>query len=132
MILRLLLKKGVNTEVFLHNHLDKLSKDCNFNREIFGGKVFTSIPSNFNNYSLIIDGLYGTGLSRKLDNNILKLIKSINNSGTPVYAIDVPSGINTDSSLIYGDTFQCQKTITFFLTKRNVITCFQAKDIVVK
>ena len=117
-VARLLLKKGVNTEVFLYNQFNKLSKDCNFNREIFGGKVFTSIPSDFKNYSLIIDGLYGTGLSRTLDNDILRLIKSINNSGTPVYAIDVPSGINTDSSLIYGDTFQCQKTITFFNKKK--------------
>ena len=115
---RLLLEKGVDVEVFLDSSIKNLSKDCSSKKEIYYGKILTDIPNEFKDYSLIIDGLFGSGLSRELDGYALKLIKSVNNLSIPIYAIDIPSGINADTSLVYGDAFKCQKTITFFNKKK--------------
>ena len=54
---------------------------------------------NLEQYDLIIDALFGTGLSRYISNNLISLIKEVNTSSVPVYAIDIPSGINGENSL---------------------------------
>lgn len=48
-------------------------------------------------FDLIIDGIFGTGLSRPPSGAALTLIRSANASGRPIVAIDVPSGLQADS-----------------------------------
>ena len=48
--------------------------------------------------TVIIDALFGSGLSRPLEGITAKLVDHINNSGCPVIAIDVPSGLSVDQS----------------------------------
>jgi len=47
--------------------------------------------------ALIIDGLFGIGLDRPLTDDWKKIIMTINESGIPVLAVDVPSGLNADT-----------------------------------
>ena len=47
--------------------------------------------------ALIIDGLFGIGLNRPLDDGWIKLIRRVNESKIPILAIDVPSGLNADT-----------------------------------
>src|SRR5687768_5350937 len=49
--------------------------------------------------ALIIDGLFGIGLSRPLSANWIGLIQEMNNSSIPILAVDVPSGMNADTGL---------------------------------
>src|SRR5687768_5499036 len=44
--------------------------------------------------SLIIDGLFGIGLSRPLDEKWAELIERVNQTAIPVLAVDIPSGLN--------------------------------------
>jgi ADP-dependent NAD(P)H-hydrate dehydratase / NAD(P)H-hydrate epimerase len=46
----------------------------------------------------IVDALFGTGLSRPLDGEFKRLVQSMNNSGLPIVAVDVPSGLETDKT----------------------------------
>eukprot|EP00825_Cyclidium_porcatum_P009164 TRINITY_DN14619_c0_g1_i1.p1 TRINITY_DN14619_c0_g1~~TRINITY_DN14619_c0_g1_i1.p1 ORF type:complete len:163 (-),score=9.15 TRINITY_DN14619_c0_g1_i1:75-563(-) len=48
---------------------------------------------DLNNYDLIVDGLFGSGLSRPLSGFPARLVKTLNNSGIPVISIDIPSGL---------------------------------------
>ena len=48
-------------------------------------------------YALVIDGLFGIGLDRALDDGWQALINAVNESHVPVLAADVPSGLNADS-----------------------------------
>ena len=47
--------------------------------------------------ALVIDGLFGIGLDRPLADDWRKFIETVNRSGIPVLAVDVPSGLNADT-----------------------------------
>ena len=47
--------------------------------------------------ALIIDGLFGIGLDRPLADDWKKFIETVNRSGIPILAVDVPSGLNADT-----------------------------------
>ena len=50
----------------------------------------------------IIDGLFGIGLNRPLDDGWKKFIAAVNESKIPVLAVDVPSGLNADTGAAAG------------------------------
>ena len=89
---------------------------------------FIQEESNFHTLSqetVIIDALFGSGLTRPLEGFTAKLVDHINNSGCTVIAIDVPSGISVDQSskgnkivkAKYTLSFQCYKLA--FLVAEN-------------
>lgn len=51
-----------------------------------------------NDSDIVVDGLWGTGLSRPIEGIGFQLIKHINQSGAKVVSIDIPSGLNTNKS----------------------------------
>lgn len=63
---------------------------------------------------LVVDGIFGTGLSQPLGGDILSLVHLINNSGKPVVAIDIPTGVETNSGQCYGAAIKATHTVTFF------------------
>ena len=68
---------------------------------------------NFSNYDCIVDGLFGIGLSRELKGNYFEIVHKINKVGNKVYAIDIPSGICSNTGKILGIGIKAYKTITF-------------------
>ena len=61
---------------------------------------------------LIVDGLFGIGINRKLNENWQKLIDCINSSGCPVLSVDIPSGLNGDTGEPMGAAIKATRTIT--------------------
>lgn len=66
---------------------------------------------------LIVDALFGTGLSRSISGKYEALIEKINTSGIPVLACDIPSGISADTGEILGCAVKADVTVTFNLPK---------------
>jgi ADP-dependent NAD(P)H-hydrate dehydratase / NAD(P)H-hydrate epimerase len=66
---------------------------------------------------LVIDALFGAGLSRPLDGLALRIVQKINVSGTPVLAVDVPSGLDGSNGAIGSECVQARETVTFFRLK---------------
>jgi hydroxyethylthiazole kinase-like uncharacterized protein yjeF len=66
---------------------------------------------------LVIDALFGAGLSRPLDGMALQIVQKINASGTPVLAVDVPSGLDGTNGAIGSECVQARETVTFFRLK---------------
>ena len=62
--------------------------------------------------ALIIDGLFGIGLNRPLDDGWKKFITAVNASKIPVLAVDVPSGLNADSGATPGAAIEAAVTLT--------------------
>ena len=56
--------------------------------------------------------MFGTGLSRTMSNDLSSLVSKINQSKLDVYSVDIPSGINGDTSAVLGEAFKTSKTIT--------------------
>ena len=70
---------------------------------------------------LHVDALYGIGLNRAPE-AAARLIEQINYSGRPVLALDVPSGLNTDSGDCPGAAIRASVTVTFIAGKRGLHT----------
>jgi ADP-dependent NAD(P)H-hydrate dehydratase / NAD(P)H-hydrate epimerase len=68
-------------------------------------------------YSLIVDAMFGAGLDREISGKYADYIAMINQSGTKVASIDLPSGIHGDTGQIMGSAVQADCTITFFRKK---------------
>ena len=66
---------------------------------------------------LIVDALFGTGLSRNISGKYESLIGKINDSCIPVLACDIPSGISADTGEILGCAVKADVTVTFNLPK---------------
>jgi len=62
--------------------------------------------------TLIIDGLFGVGLNRPLDDGWKKFITAVNESKFPVLAVDVPSGLNAETGEHFGAAIEAAVTLT--------------------
>ena len=69
----------------------------------------------------IVDALFGIGLSRPLDEPWRQLIEALNNSGVPILAVDVPSGLNADTGLPEGAAIRAELTLTVGAPKTGLL-----------
>jgi ADP-dependent NAD(P)H-hydrate dehydratase / NAD(P)H-hydrate epimerase len=65
----------------------------------------------------IVDALFGTGLDRPLEERWAGAVKTINGSGLPVVAVDIPSGLQGSSSVTAGEFVRAAVTVTFAAPK---------------
>lgn len=66
---------------------------------------------------VIIDALFGVGLSRTLSAHVQRLIAEVSDAGLPVIAVDLPSGVCGLRGMVLGAAFQAEHTITFVALK---------------
>lgn len=78
-------------------------------------------PTNLKKHSLIIDGLFGIGINRPLNEGWRNLIERINESHVPVLSIDSPSGLNADSGEIHGAAIRATVTLTVGAPKPGLL-----------
>lgn len=86
-----------------------------------GGSVVSEVPESLNP-GLVVDGLFGIGLARDLEGRYAALVNAINASGAPVLALDVPSGLESDSGRVLGCAVRATETITFIALKSGLLT----------
>jgi hydroxyethylthiazole kinase-like uncharacterized protein yjeF len=71
---------------------------------------------------VVVDALFGTGLSRAPDGVFAEWIDAINASGARVVAVDLPSGLDGDSGVAYAPIVHAQITVTLGLPKPGLLT----------
>lgn len=71
--------------------------------------------------ALIVDGLFGIGLSRPLEGDWLRLVQTLNQSRVPILAVDVPSGLDADTGEPLGDAVRAAVTVTFGAMKQGLL-----------
>lgn len=78
---------------------------------------------NFNNFDFVVDALLGTGLNSPLKHDFQNLVHRVqnlvdySNNKTRLLSIDIPSGLNADSSQLIGKNFKADSTVTFTAPK---------------
>ncbi len=115
---------GWNVKVLLFSKQDKLSPDCLAQYKI-AKKI--GVPIEFKtevnekdlHSAVVIDAIFGTGLSKDVTGKIADVISFLNKSKVPVISIDIPSGISSDTGQIMGTAIMADYTVTFGLPKRG-------------
>jgi NAD(P)H-hydrate epimerase len=124
-IARLLLKKNISVSVFIvsagneptkdflqnKKRLDKIS-----NKTVFEIKTVKQFPQ-INKNDIVVDAIFGTGLSRKPDGLVAKTIARINKSGAKVIAVDMPSGLFADVHTPHKSVIRATHTLSFQFPK---------------
>ena len=144
---RLLAEEGYKLEVYLFNTKDSLSPDCVTNKERLAnvpGVDFHEITTQFvppilTSQHVVIDGLFGSGLTKALSGGFAAVVKYINASSATVVAIDIPSGLmgedntyNTQSCIIRADwtlSLQTPKLAFFFAENEPYVGEWELLDI---
>lgn len=95
-----------------------------------GSARFIDAAAADQEWSLVIDGLFGIGLARPLEGAARELVETINRLGRPVLALDVPSGLDADTGAVIGANgvaVEAACTITFIGDKPGLHT-FAGRD----
>ena len=81
------------------------------------GVVADLAPSCLNGATLVVDALFGAGLSRDLAEPYASIVAAVNQSRVPVVAVDVPSGLDGDNGKVLSCGVKARLTVTFFRLK---------------
>lgn len=123
-VARLALKDGVAVRVLQLGNPEKLTGDARHNADAYmalGGEVvqFQSVPEQS---EVLVDGMFGTGLEREVTGVWADAITVINEHWAPVLALDIPSGLHSDSGKILGTAVKADATISFIGLKQGMFT----------
>lgn len=86
-------------------------------REILNMADRDSLLPELNTYTLIVDALFGTGLSGDVREPFRTLIHGVNSLKKPVVSVDIPSGLDCNTGKILGAAIMASKTVTFAASK---------------
>jgi NAD(P)H-hydrate epimerase len=131
-IARLLLGLDYKVSTFIVKSGSSFSKDfvLNHNRllpiapdHVFYLSAIAQFPK-IAEETLLIDALFGSGLSRPLEGLVREVVEKINETGATVVAVDIPSGLYADKAQGKGDTLiKAKHTFSFQLPKLSFLLC---------
>jgi hydroxyethylthiazole kinase-like uncharacterized protein yjeF len=121
----LLLQAGSQIEVL--SPVAQQSADAISARQVWqaaGGKTLSALPApvTLQTVDLIVDGLFGIGLSRTLSPDWTALISQLNDSSIPILALDLPSGLDAWHGTPHGTAIRATETLTFLCQKPGLWT----------
>jgi NAD(P)H-hydrate epimerase len=78
-----------------------------------GGHLEPWAAQQVRDADVIVDAIFGTGLTREVSGLAAEVIAAINAAGRPVVAVDIPSGLHADSGAVLGAATRAQATVSF-------------------
>jgi len=130
-VARLLKKKRIPCEVALLARRDELSPDAAHNLNAFlklkgqvseiGVDHVGLLGERARKSGLVVDAILGTGVKSEVRGLYAAAITSINACGLPVVAVDIPSGVHTDTGAPLGVAVQSEMTVALGFAKRGEV-----------
>jgi NAD(P)H-hydrate epimerase len=114
---RHLAEAGWPVKLALLGSRDKLSGEAAHAANLWKGPLAPFSPESLEGAGIVIDAIFGAGLSRPLDGKALALVEALKIGRIPVCAVDVPSGLDGASGMILGAAAPAELTVTFFRKK---------------
>jgi NAD(P)H-hydrate epimerase len=136
---RMLIQAGYQVQTYLIKSSENYSDDCqmNLNRlkeitdnqvyEMFSASDFPDIKSE----DLVVDAIFGSGLSRSVEGIAAQLIKHINESGAVIISIDIPSGLMVDQAIDFHTAAVIHADYTFTFQFPKLAFLFPENEIIV-
>ena len=115
---------GLTVTVLSASPAQQLRGDARLAYEDFrasGGAVHAFAPGQLATGEVIVDALLGTGLKGVVQAQLAEVIRAINSSGRPVFALDVPSGLDGDAGVPLGEAVRADATVTFVGLKTGLL-----------
>ena len=114
---RHLVNRGFPVELGLLGTSEQLRGDAAKMAKTWQGRTLAAPDIDLTSADLIVDALFGAGLTRALDGPAADLVDRINAASAPVIAVDVPSGLDGSTGQAGGSVVQATHSITFFRLK---------------
>jgi len=127
-IARYLSQMGAEISVYLLANTSAIKEDAKENLklltpsnipvfEIPDNNCFENHKTAMRHHDIYIDAIFGTGLKSEVQGIFKTVIEWINNSGKPVFAVDIPSGLDSDTGQPNGICVKAHTTATFAYPK---------------
>ena len=87
-----------------------------------GGQVSPFTAAASLDADIIVDAMLGTGVDRPLAGDWALAVERVNQSGLPVLAVDLPTGLQADTGAVSGATVHADMTVTFIGRKAGLYT----------
>ncbi|MCD7844303.1 MAG: NAD(P)H-hydrate dehydratase [Oscillospiraceae bacterium] len=119
-------KRGFYVRVFLVGERGKMTPDSLVMEQRLtaaGGALEPFVPGDADieaaarGADVLIDALFGVGLSRPVAGDALEAVRLMNRSGKPVVSADIASGVSADTGAILGAAVKAACTVTFSMAK---------------
>lgn len=128
-IARLLHGRGYHVRVWLLKEAGALSGDAALNAgyakelgiPLEDGTDTERLREGLYDTDIVVDAIFGTGLSREVDGTYAAAIEGINAAGKPVAAVDIPSGIDGRTGQVWGCAVHADLTVTYGLAKTGQV-----------
>jgi NAD(P)H-hydrate epimerase len=127
-VARCLSEKGAACSVFLLGTKSEGRGDALANLQVaekLGLSIFevtdeSQLP-DFSTYFLLVDAILGTGSRGGLDGLLAQAVERMNASGSPIIALDLPTGVNTNTGEVNGPCIRASVCVTFGAAKRGLL-----------
>ena len=133
-IARHLLNSGFEVAVMIVGEVEKIKGDAKVNLDILrrldlhierlnvtDAGIAARIRTFAAGADMVVDGIFGTGLTGQLSDEYKRLIEGINALNVPVLAVDIPSGLDCDSGVSLGAAVKASCTVTFAAVKAGFL-----------
>ncbi len=122
-IARMLAERGCVVDAYIYGNEEKQTREFGVQRSIlehYPVHIFVNqVPEN-GKYDMIIDAIFGVGLTRRVEGIFAEAIGVMNVMGGFKVSVDIPSGINADNGAVLGCAFNADMTVTFAFGKRGL------------
>ena len=118
-IARILQNNRYSVETFCvgnPEHYTEETQEQMYRLQECGGKITYGMPQE-DSYSVVIDAVFGVGLSRKVEGRYRQVIEQMNRMRGTKFAVDIPSGLSATTGCILGCAFKADYKVTFQLKK---------------
>lgn len=122
---RLWMQRGGKADVWLLKNPRQMKGDAGVNACLLSScgaalhVIYGETPEIAPDCAAVVDALYGTGLSRAPEGAALAAIRKINDSGLPVVAVDLPSGVDGATGQTPGEAIRAMVTVAFHRAKHG-------------
>ena len=123
-VARLAAGEGLSVLVSLIGDAARIAGDARtaYRRMLDAAPGLTPIRAMTEDTDVIVDALFGTGLTRDLSGTAAEAVRAMNDSPAPVLALDVPSGIHSDTGRMLGGAVRAAVTVSFIGLKQGLFT----------
>jgi NAD(P)H-hydrate epimerase len=127
---RYLINAGLKPCIYIVGARDGIKKDSLSNLEILlrmglqihdfmDSSHLSTVKEEVRHSDLIIDAIFGTGLSGQLEGVAKETVEFLNELKIPILSVDIPSGLEADQGIPLGCAVKAVKTVTMAVAKKG-------------